>query len=307
MDSRHEVKSLKKALKALTFMNQRGDTSVSEVALAIGVPRPTSYRILETLASEGYVEKQRHSVFYRITSRVQGLAAGFQDEERLLEVAKPLIEASGAELGWPISLYTPRDKQMIARINTDYDCALALERFNIGFAAPMLHATSGYCFLAHCLPQERDQMVMRCLADEELPPNYPQPGEGRYLSVSGNVTHLTRFNRSRYEEISLLLRLVQERGFCNIEFTEYREGNLGVPLVVAGRAVGGIVMRYIKSVMKNTDRIQSLYVPKVQQLAADITKAYLALEIGMQPRRLPSRMSDGTNDLRRRELLADAS
>lgn len=285
MDARHEVKSLKKALRVLTFLNQRGDATVSDVAKAIGVPRPTSYRILETLASEGYVEKQEHSVFYRITSRVQGLAVGFQDEEVLLEVAKPMIIELGRELGWPITVYTPRDRKMVVRLNTDYDCALALERWSVGFAVPMLHATSGYCYLAHCPPSEREAILQRAEEEgEELEPNYQPPGEGRYLTVTDNLSsHLTRFNRDRREELNLLIKQVRDRGFCNIEFKHYREGNVGVPLVLDGKPIGGIVMRYIKSVMKNTDRIQKLYVPKLQQLAHDIIDAYVEPPMRIEP------------------------
>ncbi len=276
MHARHEVKSLKRALRVLTFLNQRGDATVSDVAKAIGVPRPTSYRILETLASEGYVEKQEHSVFYRITSRVQGLAVGFQDEEVLLEVAKPMIIELGKALGWPITLYTPRERKMVVRINTDFDCALALERWSVGFEVPMLHATSGYCYLAHCPAPEREAILKQAEEEgEALEPNYLPPGEGRYLTVTDSLAHLTRFNRDRKEELNLLIKHVRDRGFCNIEFKHYREGNVGVPLVLDGKPIGGIVMRYIKSVMKNTDRIQKLYVPKLQQLAHDIVDAYV--------------------------------
>jgi len=285
MDARHEVKSLKKALKALTFMNQRGDATVSDVAKAIGVPRPTSYRILETLASEGYVEKQEHSVFYRITSRVQGLAVGFRDEEQLLEISKPLIVELGKELGWPVTLLTPRGQKMVVRTNTDFDSALALERWSIGFEVPMLHATSGYCYLAHCPAAERDAVLSRVEEAEVLAPNYMAPGEGRYLTVTNEQVHLTRFNRHRYDELSLLIKQVKERGFCNIEFKNYREGNVGVPLVLEGKAIGGIVMRYIKSVMKNTDRIEKFYVPKLQKLAEDIIDAYTHQSMGIEPPR----------------------
>ena len=81
MDSRQEIKSLKKALRALTFMNQKGDATVTDVARAVGIPRTTAHRVLATLASEGYVEKQPPSDYYRITSRVQKLAQGFIFED----------------------------------------------------------------------------------------------------------------------------------------------------------------------------------------------------------------------------------
>ena len=255
MDERHELKSLKKALRVLAYLNERGDGTVSQVATAIGLPRPTAYRIMETMACEGYLEKLPHSIFYRITSRVRVLAAGFRDEELVLELAKPKIIALGSELGWPITLYTPHGINMIVRLNTDHDSALALERWNVGYAVPLLDATSGYCYLAHCAAAERETLITAALHAEAHATTGDGPDAMRYLTVTGSQGHLTRFNQTRTEEIAYLIQLVRERGFCNIEFKRYPEGNVGVPLVMDGKAVGGLVMRYIKSVMRNTDRI----------------------------------------------------
>ena len=233
MDAREQVKSLKKSLRVLAFMNQRGDATVSQVAMAVGLPRPTAYRIMETLVSEGYLAKLPHSVFYRITSLVQVLATGFQDEELLLEVARPRIMALGQELGWPITLYTPRGINMVVRLNTDHDSALALQRWNVGYAVPLLDATSGYCYLAHCPSVEREELVGAALRAESFATASDGPDAMRYLTVTDSYSHLTRFNQTRAEEIDYLIKLVRERGFCNIEFKRYPEGNVGVPLMLA--------------------------------------------------------------------------
>ncbi|MBL8306163.1 MAG: hypothetical protein JNM33_05670, partial [Rubrivivax sp.] len=50
--------------------------------------------------------------------------------------------------------------------------------------------------------------------------------------------------------------------------------NVSVPLMAGGRVIGAVVMRYIKSVMRNTGQIQSVYVPRLQQLSAEITRRY---------------------------------
>lgn len=282
MDVRQEVKSLKKALRVLTYMNQCGDSTVAEVASAIGVPRPTSYRILETLASEGYIEKQPHCGLYRITSLVQRLAAGFQNEELLLEVAKPMIQQLSKELGWPIAIYTPRDTRMVARIITDHDCVMALERFHIGFAAPMLESATGYCYLARCSDAERERLLAFSLSEEGCAKEASDPEEIRYLIVDKHFGHLERFNNRQFDEISYLINAVRNQGFCNLEFQKYREGNLGVPLVLDDKPVGGIVMRYIRSTMKNTGRIQNFYAPKLQKLSQDVTDEYFA-RMGSNP------------------------
>ena len=252
MDSRQEIKSLKKALRALTFMNQKGDATVTDVARAVGIPRTTAHRVLATLASEGYVEKQPPSDYYRITSRVQKLAAGFQVEQQLLEVAKSLIVEAGQELKWPIALTMPRDGEMVIRLGTDHDCPRALERFHIGFSVPIVHATGGFCFLAHCTEEERPQQIAAAL----------RAARERGMGIMDPL------------EIEYQVATARKRGWCNLEFSQYREGNVGVPLMAGGRVVGAIVMRYIKSVLRNTGQVQSVYVPRLQQLSAEITQRY---------------------------------
>ena len=253
MDGRQEVKSLKKALRALTFLNSHGESTVTEVACAIGVPRTTSYRLLETLASEGYVEKQAHSDVYRLTSLVQRLSSGFGDTDLMVEVAKPLVRAIGDEIGWPLALATPRGKDMVVRITTDHDTSLAIDRYMIGFATPMLHAPAGFCYLAFCDDEVRESIVdlARC-AQPDLD---TLRGDGKYLDY--------------------VLDQVRMRGFCHIRFPEYREGGLAVPLIIGGRVVAGIVMRYIKSTLKTAD-LETHFFPILRQLAEDIAAEWAA-------------------------------
>jgi IclR family mhp operon transcriptional activator len=242
---------LKKALRALTFLNCNGDSTVTEVATAIGVPRTTSYRLLETLASEGYVEKQPHSHIYRLTSMVQNLSSGFGDSDLVVEVAKPWITQVGAEVRWPLALATPIGCDMMVRVITDHDTPLAIDRYFIGFRTPMLYAPSGLCYLAHC--------------DEE---------------TRASVLDLIRRTGSTAEQphhggadLDFKLDQIRRQGFCHIRFAEYREGGLAAPLFAEGKVVGGIVMRYIKSTMKAA-QLEEHYVPIVQKLASDIAASY---------------------------------
>lgn len=252
MDSRQEIKSLKKALRALTFLNQKGDATVTDVARAVGIPRTTAHRVLATLASEGYVEKQPPSDYYRITSRVQSLAAGFRLEQQLLEVAKPLVAEAGQELMWPIALTMPRDGEMVIRLGTDHDCPRALERFNIGFSVPIVHATGGFCYLAFCPEEEREELLADAL----------HAARERQMGILDPL------------EIEYMVSTTRKRGWCNLEFNQYREGNVGVPLMAGGRVVGAVVMRYIKSVLRNTGQVQSTYVPRLQALSNEISRRF---------------------------------
>jgi IclR family mhp operon transcriptional activator len=251
MDDRQEVKSLKKALRVLKVMNQKGDATVSDIASAIGVPRTTAYRLLETLATEGYIERQPHSPYYRLTSEVLLLASGFQSENLLLEIARPLISDLGARIGWSLSLATPRSTEMVTRITTNHDTALALDRYMIGLGVPMLHATTGFCYLAHCTDSEREILI----------------GMAR---ASGDPLQSLAHHRDKLESV---LQRVRSRGFCNLEFSTYREGNVGVPLLTGARPLGGIVMRYIKSAMTGQKLLKE-YIPQLTDLSQRISQEY---------------------------------
>ena len=251
MDERQEVKSLKKALRALTFLNCHGESTVTEVACAIGVPRTTSYRLLETLAAEGYVEKQPHSHIYRLTSMVQQLSSGFGDSDLVVEVAKPLVIKVGAEVRWPLALATPQGSDMMVRLGTDFYTPLAIDRYFIGFRTPMLHAPSGLCYLAFCEDEKRASimdLVRRTGAAADQSPDWEA-------------------------QLDYTLDQIRRQGFCHIRFAQYREGGLAVPVFADGRVIGGLVMRYIKSTMKAA-QLEEHYVPVVKQLAADIAEAY---------------------------------
>jgi IclR family mhp operon transcriptional activator len=221
------------------------------VACAIGVPRTTSYRLLETLASEGYVEKQPHSHIYRLTSLVQKLSSGFGDADLVVEVAKPRVTLVGEAIRWPVALATPQGCDMIVRVATDHDTPLAIDRYYIGFRTPMLHAPSGLCYLAFCDDDKRASIL-------ELARCADAPAGSR---------------AERDLDLDYTLDQIRQEGYCHRRFAQYREAGLAVPLFADGRVVGGIVMRYTKSTMKAA-QLEERYVPIMRELSADIAAAY---------------------------------
>jgi IclR family mhp operon transcriptional activator len=253
MDSRQEVKSLKKALRALVVLNEQGEATVTDVAASVGLPRPTAYRLLETLASEGYVEKQENSTIYRLTSQVRNLAAGFSDRDLAVEVAKPLIKDLGRALGWPIALATPVATDMVVRITTDYENPRAIDRFMVGFNVPMLHAPAGYCYLAFCAETDRQRVV-------------------RIARLSPDPRQRLARHPDRLDQ---LLNRVRDDGFCTREYAAYREGGLAIPLLINGTPIGGVVMRYVKSAMK-IGQLQTDYLPELKKLSDRINAAFNA-------------------------------
>jgi len=252
MDEHLEIKSLRKALRVLRFLNLNGDATVSEVALAIGVPRATSYRLLLNLASEGYVERHDHSNLYRLTSLVHELSSGFSEGDLFVEAAKSVMRESINKIRWPLALATPCGAEMIVRAVTDHDTPLAIDRYYVGFRVPLMHAPAGLCYLAYC-PDEELQNVLTLAKDSKV------------------LLGAWPFKES---ELHYMLEEIRRKGYCHIRFPQYREGGLAVPLFTGeGKVMAGIVMRYVKTAMKPA-AFEEQCLPLIKTLSADITAAY---------------------------------
>jgi DNA-binding IclR family transcriptional regulator len=253
MNPSQELKSLKKALRILGYLNQKGDATTSQVAAAVGLPRSTANRILETFTAEGYLQKLQHSDYYRLTSSVQQLSSGYQAENLLVEVAAPFVTDLCDRIGWSISVLTPRGSDMVIRLTTSFDTSLALDRYAVGLCVPMMHSTAAFCYLANCAAPQREQSLDLCCQS-------PDPLQ--------NMAH----NKAR---VAFMIDTARARGYSHIEFPQYREGNIAVPLICDNRPLGGLVMRYIKSAMKGNE-LHERFAPLLKGTAAAIAREYLA-------------------------------
>jgi IclR family mhp operon transcriptional activator len=247
MNTKYNLSSLKRGLKALSLLNVRETLTASELAAEVGLPRTTARRVLDTLAEEGYVEKIVLEHKYRITPMVNMLSSGFSDETWIAHVAEPLLARKTVDLGWPLSIATPAGQHMMVRVSTDRLTPLALDHFSIGFKTPMLHGTSGHVMLAFMSARHRD-LMLRILQSS------PDPKQAMAKDAEG---------------VRTMLRTVKAQGFAHIIYREYPEASVGVPIFSNGVARACLLMGYVKTEIKPS-QVRSEYVPMLQALAAEI-------------------------------------
>lgn len=247
MNTKYNLSSLKRGLKALSLLNVHEAVTASELASEMGLARTTARRVLDTLVEEGYVEKIVLEHKYRITPMVNMLSSGFSDETWIAHVAEPLLAQRTLEIGWPLSIATPAGQHMMVRVSTDRLTPLALDHFGIGFRTPMLHGTSGHVMLAFMSPRHRDLMLRTLQSSTD-------PKQAMARDPEGTRT---------------LLRTVKAQGFAHIIYREYPEASVGVPIFHNGVARACLLMGYVKSEIKPS-QIRSEFVPMLQALATEI-------------------------------------
>jgi DNA-binding IclR family transcriptional regulator len=250
MSDDNTLQTLQRGLRALVHLNRGGPASVSEMAARLTVSRPTAYRLLETLAAEGYCGRIPGTRRYRVLPTVRRLSQAINDDELLTAVALDPIYKLAAEIKWPLTLVTPSETSMLVRITTDHESPFALTRIPPGVMVPMRNTTTGILYLSLSDAKTRAKLlpVIR--------------GASSDASPDSNL-------RAELDSLDGLMAVASRQLYLILERSTLREGNLGVPVMGEGLPIGGITMRYIKSALKH-DELVERYLPLLRRLSDDI-------------------------------------
>jgi IclR family mhp operon transcriptional activator len=239
MESTRPIRALMRGLDALTVLNLRDGTTVSEVAHEIRLPRTTVYRILETLCTAGYVFRDATDDRYRLTIMVKALSEGFDDEAWVTQIAKPRIDELCREIVWPLSIATVSGTRMMVRATTDHDSPLAVEHYSAGFRLPLLTSAAGRVYLAYCLDEQRDA-VLGILAPSDT-------------------------------DLDRVLAEIRAHGYATAARTRRmaEEISIAVPVLVDDHALAALSLRFTATALPLPAALER-FLPKLRQCAADI-------------------------------------
>ncbi|WP_029013528.1 helix-turn-helix domain-containing protein [Niveispirillum irakense] len=251
MEKVKPVRAMLRVLDVLQVLSSRYGGTISDVSNAIDLPRTTTYRVLETLCSAGYVTRDGAGERYRLTVLVRSLSDGYDDEAWIGEVAQPILADLGRKMIWPVSISTNRSHMMLVRCNTDKQSPLALERYNAGVQVSILRSASGRAFLAFSPPPQRSALLDIAL------------GLGADMEGAGRQRDL----------IEKTLEGVRAGGYA-IALRQYRgESAAAVPIFSGTHLLGCLGMRFMdKAVNESTFVVQSL--PIMREAAHAIGEAH---------------------------------
>lgn len=152
----HSVRSLARGLAVMEAVGRLGKASAAQIAAATSIPRPTAYRLLETLFELGYVQREGLRDGYSLALRVRELALSCRVDDWIAEIAQPHLTRLSNEVVWPCDLATYQNGVMVIRATTHRHSPLSLERISIGRSIPMLTTAMGRTYLAFCSESERN-------------------------------------------------------------------------------------------------------------------------------------------------------
>jgi len=153
------VRAFKRGLDVLQEVNRSGGIRAGDVARALDLPRPTVYRLLETLEELGYIARSASDDRFRVTRRALSLGDGYDPGVVICQAAAPFLADLSKKLVWPVDLSTYENAAMVVQETTHSRSPLSIDRGMIGKRLPMLRTSAGRAYLAACPARERDLII----------------------------------------------------------------------------------------------------------------------------------------------------
>jgi IclR family mhp operon transcriptional activator len=254
-ESTRPIRALNRGLEVLTELNRLERAAINTLANAVGLPRTTTYRILETLRLGGYVERDAHDDCYRPTIMVRALSEGFDDEAMVAHIAKPHLATLCTAIVWPIAIATPAGSVMMIRETTDLQSPLALEQYGAGIRVPMLTSAAGRAYLAYCSAPQREALL-ELLSRSSLP-------EDRLVRSRVEVERILNETRTQGFGMASRARRVSE------------ETSLAIPVRVKDRVLATISVRYAATAVPLRTAVD-VFLPKMRDVVAKIEQEFIA-------------------------------
>jgi IclR family mhp operon transcriptional activator len=149
------IRAVMRGLAVIEALNERPVTSLSSLHATTGLPKPSLVRLLDTLIEGGYVVRVSRAEGYALTEAVLRLASGVRERDRVVDVARPLMEAFTRRHKWQVSLSTSETEAMRVRFSTRHISPFSRDKNFLNRRVPMLQSAVGRAYFAFCSPDER--------------------------------------------------------------------------------------------------------------------------------------------------------
>ncbi|SDE44318.1 IclR family transcriptional regulator [Ruegeria marina] len=153
------LQSLDRALGLLATVARFGHATLTDLALAQGLPAATAHRILTTLQKHGFVDFDRHSQEWMIGIEAYRTGSAYLRRAGLTEIGQPILRALMEKTGETANLAVPDGTEVvfIAQVETAHPIRAF---FPAGTRSPMHASGTGKAILA-MMPPERARTLLQ--------------------------------------------------------------------------------------------------------------------------------------------------
>nr|WP_214696914.1 DNA-binding transcriptional regulator [Variovorax paradoxus]MBT2302047.1 DNA-binding transcriptional regulator [Variovorax paradoxus] len=255
MPAPRPVNVVVRALNILRALNFQPVSTLDTIHKRTKIPKPTIVRLLQTLESEGLVNRAPKYGAYYLTSQVIALASGYHSEPRVVEAASGIADTLTQDLKWPVSVAVQEGDSMVVRYSTIPNSPLSFFHSTINMRLSLVSQAMGRAYLAFCDEPTQDALI-------ELLVNVQNPE----AHVAGSP-----------EQIRQMLAEVRERGYALRDPRVRPESStIAVPIFEGARVVASIGLTWFTSSVKVNVAVER-FLPPLQKASTAVSAALGAL------------------------------
>ena len=206
-NTKSPVQSIDRVLDLIEALSSTSPgMTLTELSNSVGLHVSTTHRLLSSLVSRGYVQKDSETGKYRLTMRLFELGSRVVSGLDLVSVARPHLEHLADLTRETIHLVARQENNVVYICKEDTQERIIRMASAVGRSAPMYCTAVGKCILSHLSPEE----VQR-------------------IWDSTEIVAYTPHTHTSLQTLIDELKIIKEQGFA----VDNEENELGVRCVAA--------------------------------------------------------------------------
>jgi IclR family mhp operon transcriptional activator len=255
------VRSLSRGLKLLQELNASGPSSAQNLSRRTDVNRTTTYRLLTTLADEGFVSFDGESGLFSLTPHVRQLSEGLSVRDESSQAAVPAMFKLLGQVNWPSDFAVFDLGSVVIRESTHPFSLLSIHRDMIGRRSSLLRSALGRAVLTAAEPNLRREMLEITAAFE--PEDAAMAKDRRFVAQ--------------------LIGQTERDGYASsVGETERTISAIALPILKGKRVMGSLNLIFFSSAM-TPKKAASRYLGLLRIAVASIEARLSGSPSGMQP------------------------
>lgn len=250
------LESIERFAKILRAVNAVDGTTMSDLALAVDLPRSAVNRYIVTLVNLGYVFRDERTRAYHPTSKTHELSKGVKREQKIQLTVLPVLQKTCRDIGWSLNFTTLKNAQVTLIANTDSMSPLAAKQRKSMLMRPVLGRAAGHVLLAYLAEPIRQDVLS--MAAQQMPNLHTQAGLAP-------------------EQITNLLSDIRTAGYAASKTAERRLNTIAVPVHIDGTVPFCVSVGVDATVLNLEDVVKRLLTP-LQSCSEQLTECLDGLD-----------------------------
>lgn len=156
-----KVRGLDRGLQVLAlFTVEDRDWTVKEMSAALGIPLSSTYRIVRTLESEGFLEAADSRGAYRLGLRLLHLGFVVYSKLDVRQIALPVMQRLAKEVGETVVLMIPRRQFAVCVENVEGTSLIRPRSIEVGERRHYNCGAVALALLAY-IPEEHRELILK--------------------------------------------------------------------------------------------------------------------------------------------------